>query len=228
MGDGYIAASDDAYGVMYNPAGMAWVTHPKMAIGYQYRFAMMNNFIASYAAKATREIGFGECLMYSGDVDNLQSEVHFISSYAYKFNNRFLFLRPFSLGASLKLSTITSPKSDDATASQKTFGVGLDIGLMTELADNIRFAAVLKDAPYVGKVNNTTTGVRYLEYEPMQLQMGGTYRVSYTTFLICQGQIPVYSDQLWAFSGGVEQEFFRVFKARLGIKKEAYLTPRGF
>ena len=226
LANGYIAASDDAYGVVYNPAAMAWISRPEMALGYQYRFAMMNNFIASYAAKATREIGFGECVMYSGDVDNLQSELHFISSYAYKFNRRFLFLQPFSLGASLNLSTITSPKSDDATASQKTFGVGLDIGLMTELADNIRFAAVLKNAPYVRKVNNTTTGIRYIEYEPMQLQMGGTYQASYTTFLICQGQIPLYADQLWAFSGGVEQEIFRVFKIRAGIKKQAYFnTP---
>lgn len=226
LGDGYIAASDDAYGVLYNPAAMAWLPHAEMAMGYQYRFAMMNNFIASYANKATREIGFGECLLYSGDIDKLQSEMHFISSYAYKFNGRFLFLRPFSLGVALKLSTITSPKSDDATASQKTFGAGLDIGFMTDFADNIRFAAVLKDAPTIQKVNNTTTGLRYIEYEPMLLQMGGTYQASYSTFLICQGQIPLYSDQLWAFSGGVEQEIFRVFKVRLGAKKQAYFdTP---
>jgi hypothetical protein len=56
--------------------------------------------------------------------------------------------------------------------------------------------------------------------------MGGTYQASYSTFLICQGQIPLYSDQLWAFSGGVEQEIFRVFKVRLGAKKQAYFdTP---
>ncbi len=226
LADGYVAASDDAYGVIYNPAAMAWLPRAEMAVGYQYRFATMNNFIASYANRATREIGFGECLMYSGDIEKLQSELHFISSYAYKFNQGFLFLRPFSIGLGLKLSTITSPKSDDATASQKTFGAGLDIGFMTEFADNIRFAAVLKDAPGVIKVNNTTTGIRYMEYEPMLLQMGGTYQAGYSTFLICQGQIPLYEDQLWSFSGGVEQEVFRVFKARVGLKKQAYFdTP---
>jgi hypothetical protein len=226
LADGYIAASDDAYGVIFNPAAMAWMPHAEMAVGYQYRFAMMNNFIASFANKATREIGFGECVMYSGDIDKLQTELHFISSYAYKFNRRILFLRPFSIGVALKLSTITSPQSEDATASQKTFGAGLDIGFMTAFADNIRFAAVLKDAPTINKVNNTTTGTRYLEYEPMLLQLGGTYQAGYSTFLICQGQIPLYEDQLWAFSGGIEQEFFRVFKARLGIKKQAYFnTP---
>ena len=226
LGDGYIAASDDAYGVVYNPAGMAWLPHAEMALGYQYRFSMINNFIASYVNKATREIGFGECVLYTGDVDKLQSELHFISSCAYKFNRPFLFPRPVSLGVSVKLSTITSPESEDATASQKTFEGGLDFGLMTEFADNIRFAAVLKDAPSIKKVNNTTTGIRYLEYEPMQFQMGGTYQAGYSTFLICQGQIPLYEDQLWAFSGGIEQEIFRVFKVRLGMKKQAYFdTP---
>jgi hypothetical protein len=126
----------------------------------------------------------------------------------------------------VKLGTLTSPKSDDATASQKTFSGGLDFGFMTELADNIHFAAVLKDAPTIRKVSNTTTGLRYLEFDPMLLQMGGTYQAGYTTFLICQGQIPLYSDQSWHFSGGIEQEIFRVFKVRLGCKKEAaYDTP---
>jgi hypothetical protein len=222
LGDGYVAGATDAYGVLYNPAGMAWVSGPEMATGYQYRFSMLNNFIASYVDKATREIGFGECVLYSGDIDNLQSELHFISAYSYKFNHPYLFPRPISVGVSVKLSTITSPESEDATASQKTFGGGLDFGMMTEFSDNIRFAAVLNDAPSIRKVNNTTTGVRYLEFDPMQLHLGGTYQAGYTTFLICQGQIPLYADQYWSFSGGIEQELFRVFKVRLGLKKQAY------
>ena len=103
---------------------------------------------------------------------------------------------------------------------------GLDVGLLTELADNIRFGLVFKDLPTVEKVNNTTTGTNYLEYEPTVLQMGGTYRAGYTTFLICQGQVPLYADQPWKFSGGVEQEIFSFFKVRLGIEKQAHFdTP---
>ncbi|MGB7566923.1 MAG: UPF0164 family protein, partial [Chitinivibrionales bacterium] len=226
LADQYVAASDDAYGVLYNPAGMAWLAHQDMALGYQYRFNLINNFVASYVNKATREIGFGECVLYSGDYTHLQDELYFISSYAYKFNQHFLFFRPFSIGVSVKLGSMTSPKSDDATASQKTFVAGLDVGLLTEFADNIRFGLVFKDLPTVEKVNNTTTGTNYLEYEPTVLQMGGTYRAGYTTFLICQGQVPLYADQPWKFSGGVEQEIFSFFKVRLGIEKQAYFdTP---
>ena len=216
LADQYVAASDDAYGVLYNPAGMAWLSHQDVALGYQYRFNLINNFVASYVNKATREIGFGECVLYSGDYTHLQDELYFISSYAYKFNQRFLFFRPFSIGASLKLGSITSPKSDDATASQKTLVAGLDVGLLTEFADNIRFGLVFKDLPTIQKVDNTTTGTKYIEYEPTILQLGGTYRVGYGTFLICQGQVPLYSDQPWKYSGGVEQEIFSFFKVRLG------------
>jgi hypothetical protein len=226
LGDGYVAAADDAYGPLFNPAGMSWLPHREMAIGYQYRFESLNNFVASYVNKATREIGFGEGILYSSDPDHLMSELYFISSYSFKVNHSFWILRPFSIGVSVKLGTITSPKSDDASSSQKTFSGGIDFGFMTDFAENIRFGAVLKDAPGIKKVSNTTSGLRYLEYDPMLLQMGGTYRVGYSTFLICQGQIPLYTDQSWQFSGGIEQEIFRVFKVRLGCKKEAYFdTP---
>ena len=221
LADQYVAASDDAYGVLYNPAGMAWLAHADCALGYQYRYNLINNFIASYVNKATREIGFGECVLYSGDYTHLQDELYFISSYAYKVNHRFLFLRPFSIGVSLKLGTINSPTSSDATASQKTLVAGLDVGFLTELADNIRFGLVFKDLPTIQKVNNTTTGTNYVEYEPTVLQLGGTYRVGFGTFLICQGQVPLYEDQPWKFSGGIEQEVFSFFKARAGIEREA-------
>jgi len=223
LGDAYVAAASDAYGVIYNPAGMAWVTGPEVATGYQYSFSMLNNVVASYVNKATNEIGFGECLLYSGDMDHLQNELHFISAYSYKFNHPFLLPRPVSVGVSVKLSTITSPESENATASQKTFEGGLDFGIMTELNDNIRLAGVLSDAPSIRKVNNTTTGSRYLEYDPMRLQIGGTFQPGSSTFLICQSQIPLFQDQYWAFSGGIEQALFRFFKLRLGLEKQIYL-----
>jgi hypothetical protein len=226
MGDGYVAAADDAYGPLFNPAGMSWLAHREASVGYQYRFGSLNNFVASYVNKATREMGFGECVLYVGDADKLQSELYFISSYSYKVNRKIWFLRPFSVGVSVKLGTLTSPKGEDATSSQKTFSGGLDLGFMTDFADNIRFGAVLRDAPSIRKVSNTTSGLRYLESDPTLLQMGGTYKVGYTTFLVCQGQIPLYRDQSWHFSGGIEQEIFRVFKVRAGCKKEAYFdTP---
>jgi hypothetical protein len=226
LADNYVAASDDAYGVMYNPAGMAWVKNFDVAIGYQYSYDLINNFVASYATKATREIGFGQAVYYNADYTGLQSELYFISSYAYKFNQLLPFLRPLSIGASLKVININTPRRDLGTVSQNTIGAGLDLGLMTEFADNIRFGLVFKDCPTYLKVSKDNNATQDIQASPPLLQVGGTYQVGYTTFLICQGQIPLNADQVWKFAGGIEQEFFQVFLARVGLKKEvSFDTP---
>jgi len=54
LANAYVAASDDAYGVLYNPAGMAWVSGPEAIVGYQYRFGF-DNIAAAYVNKATRD-----------------------------------------------------------------------------------------------------------------------------------------------------------------------------
>jgi hypothetical protein len=226
LADNYVAASDDAYGVMYNPAGMAWVKNFDVAIGYQYRYDLLNNFVASYATKATREIGFGQAIFYNADYSGLQSELYFISAYAYKFNQLLPFLRPLSIGASVKVININTPRKDLGTVSQNTIGAGLDFGLMTELSDDIRLGLVFKDCPTYLKVSKDNNATQDIQTSPPLLQIGGTYQVGYTTFLICEGQIPLNQDQVWKFAGAVEQEFFQVFLARLGLKREAsFDTP---
>lgn len=224
FGDGYIADANDAYGILYNPAGTAWVNGPEVALGYQHGYSMLNNFSVSHVDKA-KNIGFGQCLLYSADVDNLQRDIYFISAFSYKLNRLFPLPWPASIGVSVKLGTTNSPESENATASQKTSCGGLDFGLFMPVNDNICFAAVLNDAPGLRKVNNTTTDIHYLEYDPMRLNLGGTLQTGHTdynTFLIYQGQIPLYDDQHWHLSGGIEQELFHVIKLRLGLKKIVY------
>jgi hypothetical protein len=229
MGNCYVAASDDAYGVFFNPAGLSWAGRPEVGLGYQYRFGI-NNFAASFVNKATREIGFGEGFLYSGD--SLYNETFFVSSISYKFNNLIKFLRPFSFGASVKVLSdktagATADQPDRSTGSQ--FGIGLDLGFQWELAENIRYGLVFKDAPAVKHVANTARDAKYYEYLPTTLAMGGSFQANYATFLVCEGHIPLYDDQTWRFAGGVERVIFRVIRIRAGIEKEAYFdTPWKF
>lgn len=224
LGNCYVAASDDAYGVLYNPAGMAWLQHSDIAIGYQYRYDLINNFVASYAAKATRELGYGYAAYYNGDYEGKQNELYFLSSWGYKFNGFLSFPYPFSIGATVKFINIRTPQSDDGTVSGNTVGAGLDLGFMTEFTDYIRFGFVFKDVPTVTKVDNDR--YVYKESYPTTLLVGGTYRAGYTTFLICEGTVPLNEDQTWKFGGGIEQEFFDIFVGRVGLRKEAsFNTP---
>jgi hypothetical protein len=218
MGECYVAASDDATGVFYNPAGMAWVPNMDIAVAYQYRFEQLNLFAASFANKATRDFGFGHALYYISDYDHLQNEMYFLSSYAYKFNRLLPFLRPISLGVTLKIININTPARADGDVSQNSLGAGLDVGMQAELADHIRLGVVCKDLPTYVKVNNGSD--QYLESQPPVLLVGGTYQAGYSTFLICEGQIPLYSDQPWKFAGGIEQEVWQVLLIRAGAKKD--------
>jgi hypothetical protein len=219
LANSYVAASDDAYGVLYNPAGMAWVAGPEAVIAYQYRFGL-NNFAASYVNKATREIGFGQALLYRSDPEGLMTEMYFVSAIGYKFNRLPANIHPISLGANIKVISNRVKSTSDLSPGGSSFGVGLDLGLQWELSDQIRYGLLFRDVPVVNYWKNVLTDTRYAEPLPPTLLMGGTFQAGYSTFLIAEGQIPLYKDQPWKMSGGLEQEFFNLFCLRLGLQRE--------
>jgi opacity protein-like surface antigen len=221
----YVAASDDAYGVFFNPAGLSWIGGAEASVGYQYRFAGLSNIAGSYVNKATREIGFGQGILYSGD--KLQSEMYFVSAVSYKFNELVSFLRPLSLGASVKVLTKWTGKgASESSSTGSSFGFGLDLGLKWELTENIHYGLLFKNVPSFGHWNNTLTDTSYGETSPATLAMGGTFQANYATFLICEGHIPLNEDQPWVFAGAVERELFGLLKIRAGIEKMAdFNTP---
>lgn len=219
LANAYTAASDDAYGVLYNPAGIAWVANREAVLAYQYRFGL-NNIAASYVNKATREIGFGQALLYSADRDNLFREMYFVSAIAYKFNELFSFMRPFSAGANIKIVSNRVKGTDEGSVSGSSFGVGLDLGLLFELSDQIRYGLNFRDLPVVNRWKNVSTGERYFEANAATLHMGGTFKAGYKTLLIADGQLPLSKDQRWKMAGGIEQEVFKVLLLRIGMQKE--------
>jgi hypothetical protein len=230
LANAYVAVSDDAYGVMYNPAGMAWVAGPEAVLAYQYRFGL-DNIAASYVNKATREIGFGQGLLYQADREHLMTELYFISSVAYKFNNMPGILRPVSLGANVKILSNRVKSTSDISSGGSSLGVGLDLGLMWELSEVIRYGLLFRDVPVVNYWKNVKTDERYFEPHPATLLMGGAFQAGYSTFLVAEGHIPLYKDQPWRMAGGIEQEFFNLFKLRVGIQREImalYETPWKF
>jgi hypothetical protein len=227
LGNSYTAVSDDAYGVFYNPAGIGWIDGAEAVLAYQYRFGI-NNVAASYVNKATRELSFGQGILYSGDPDKLLTEMFFVSSIAYKFNDIVSFLRPFSLGANVKIASQRYKGTEPGSVSGSGFGVGLDLGLIMELSDQIRYGLEFRDLPLVNKYKNNTTGEKYFENATTTMHMGGSFRVGYSTFLVADGQIPLTTEQIWKMSGGIEQEIFKIIVLRGGAQKQiqtAFETP---
>lgn len=223
LANAYVALSDDAYGVLYNPAGMAWVSGPEAVLAYQYRFGL-DNVAATFANKATREIGFGQAVLFQSDREQLMTELTFVSAIAYKFNNLPLNLRPISVGANVKILGKRVRSTSEASSGGNSFGAGLDLGLMWELSEQIRYGLLFRDVPVVNYWKNVKGGYSYAEAQAATLAMGGTFRVGYSTLLIAEGNIPLYDDQSWKMAGGLEQELFNVLLLRIGIQREIMAT----
>lgn len=223
LANAYVAASDDVYGVFYNPAGMAWVGGAEAVLAYQYRFGV-DNIAATYVNKATREIGFGQGLLYSSDKDHMLTELYFVTSVAYKFTHLPEFIRPFSVGLNFKLASNRVKGKMADSPSGSSFGAGIDFGFLWELSERIRYGLLLKDLPVISKWKNVSTGATYYQANATSLHMGGTFRAGYKTFLIGEGEIPLSKEQNWKMAGGIEQEFFRYILLRAGLQKEVQTT----
>jgi len=229
LANAYVAASDDAYGVFFNPAGLGWLAGGEAALGYQYRFGL-DNVAASFVNKATREIGFGEGFLYNSDRDNLFYEAYFYSSIAYKLNEWIPFMRPIGFGATVKvISKGTGEAQSVSSVTGSAFGLGLDLGAQLELSENIRGGILFRDLPAVLRWYNSLSDTSYMEPVPAAFYWGGTFQAGYQTFMICEVQTPLNEDQVWRFAGGIERIIFRVFRIRAGIQKEAdFDTPWKF
>jgi len=219
LANAYTAVSDDAYGVLYNPAGMPFAENREAALTYQYRFGM-DLLAASYVNKATKDIGFGQAVFLATDRDNLMTELYFVSAAGYKFNQMPV-MGPLSAGASVKMMGSTVSGGGLDSPHGQSFGWGLDLGLMWELSPTIRYGLNVRDILSVNRWRNRTTGVNYSEWMPTTMHMGGSYRAEgYSTLLVADGQIPLYADQPWVMAGGIEYEFSGGFALRIGLQRE--------
>jgi hypothetical protein len=120
------------------------------------------------------------------------TELYFVTSVAYKFTHIPDFIRPFSLGINFKLASnrVKGKMADSPSAS--SFGAGIDMGLLWELSERIRYGLLLKDIPVISRWKNVSTGATYYQANAASLLMGGTFRAGYKTFLIAEGRDSYY------------------------------------
>ena len=234
MGNSYVALSQDAYGAFYNPAGVAWIKEPEASINFQNRFGLVNTVSASYVNKVTREIGWGNTLIYSGHPESFYQELYFSTLGAYRFTELWL-LPPFSVGANVHIMSARTTGGSGSPYDQtgSAYGFGLDIGFLMEIARNIDFGFVLNNVPTVNFFHNSSSTereignndyneYRYRENSPASLTMGGSFEVSHSTLFVAEGRIPFYQDQNWRFAGGIEQQIANPVRIRFGAEREIF------
>jgi len=234
MGNCYVALSKDAYGAFYNPAGASWIDGPQASLSYQNRFGLLNTVSASFMEKATREIGWGHSLIYSGHPESFYQELYFSTLASYRFSDLWI-LPPFSAGANLSVSSArtTGGSGSEYDQSGTAYGFGLDIGFLIELSNHIDFGLVFNNVPTFNFYHNSSSSekeigseiykeYRYNENSPPSLSLGGSFTASYATLLVAEGKIPLYRDQNWRFAGGLEQQIAIPVRLRFGAAKEIF------
>ncbi|MFH0920029.1 MAG: hypothetical protein V1913_06670 [Fibrobacterota bacterium] len=229
MGGAFIALSDDANAMAYNPAGMVRAAQRSFTAGYlryNFGYATYPYFYTGYVNKVTRTLSHGEAIITSSGKAFGSSETQIITSVAKVFDEVSDKLRPFSVGASLKFLMLTADKAtDEVYAWQENavsgggFGGAIDLGAQFELTDRITAALLLRDLFSTVKYTNTTTGKQYREGVPANIIVGGHYRLHNTLNLTLDGNKSLYTDTEDNIRMGLEKWVFDVLALRIGMSQ---------
>ena len=217
MGDAYIAVSNDATGILWNPAGICRIKKGELAASYLKTVVGIPYVNLEHVNRFSRTGAYGAALLSGGD--DTYSEVEVISSFAKLFDNVHKNLRPFAIGVNTRIRTSSYGEKGvgEWRSTGNSFGLALDAGMQFELADYIEMGLVVKNALGFQRWHNTATNKSYNEGVPTICAIGGAFRASQDLLLVMDGYIPVYSDQYYKLSMGVEKIVFNILAFRAGL-----------
>lgn len=219
MGNAYTAVSDDAVGLLWNPAGIARIHHSEITVGYLNHIAQIPLGGLSYVGKFSRTGSYGAAVRYNGDAVLHETEV--VSGFAKLYDELFPGMRPVSFGinAKMRMSSWGEEGVGIDRSTGNSFGFAFDAGIQAELADYIQFGLVARDVYSTQTYKNTATDTSYNEGTPAILVIGGAFYASPSLLLTTDGQIPLYIDQDYKLGMGIEKVLFGVLALRGGISQ---------
>lgn len=229
MGGAFVALSDDANAMAYNPAGMVRAAGREVTAGYlnlPFEYGSYPYFYTGYFNKITRTMSHGQALVTSSSPAFGSTETQVITGFAKLFDDIRENWRPFSVGANVKFLMFTAKKAtDDVYAWQENavegggFGASVDLGAQFELTERITAGLLLKDIVSSVSYTNTTTGYKYSEGVPANLVIGGHYRLFNNMNLVLDGNKSLYQDVPDNVRLGGEMWLWNVLAVRLGMSQ---------
>ncbi|GAB5518782.1 MAG: PorV/PorQ family protein [Rhodothermales bacterium] len=233
LGHAYVGLADDAYAVLWNPAGLGRHTSPALALSYAEQWSLIE-YQSAVLAVPVRTGGIGLAVLSSGD-DALR-EVTLASGYAHT-------LGTVHLGVALKyryasfgrntygdgdLIVFDPDEIAEGLAQQVSgtaVGFGLDLGLMVQATPHISVGAVVQDvyAP-VSWASATASAAyqsrgEYEEHVPFRLAIGTAYRAA-DQFTLAADYRPALTDtRSDAIHVGGEVHLLEVLSLRGGVQQ---------
>jgi long-subunit fatty acid transport protein len=235
MGNAYVAASDDANSVFWNPAGITSAS----AIAFEFNYLNQLQLVpysafAGVIPLSEGKDGLGVGLIYSGD--DAMKEFTFLASYARKFGK-------LNIGATAKYRyasfgnntfnaddyTVFDPGEIQTGEATQVFGngngFGFDVGAIYELNEEINVGLVLKDlfAPFRWSSDTKSETQKpqgdYDESMPINIVAGVAFRPVRSFRMNIDYRPPVLLDTYNVFRLGAEYTFMNVFSLRAGTQQ---------
>lgn len=239
LGQAYVGLADDAFAVLWNPAGLGGHTAPSVGLSYAEQWSLVE-YQSAVLAVPVRTGGVGLAVLSSGD-DALR-EVTLVSGYAHTLGalqlGVALTYRHASFGNNTyrdgDLVAFDPDEIAEGLAQQvqgTAVGFGVDVGLMLQATPRISVGAVVQDvyAP-VSWASATHGGAQqargaYDEHVPLRLAVGSAYHLT-NRFTVAADYRPALSDELAdAVHVGGEVYLLDVLQLRGGVHQRVGIQP---
>jgi hypothetical protein len=160
---------DDANALVWNPAGLARLRAQQVSFSYTKQFNLIPYHYAAHAQNLNSAFSHSEAVLLSGDA--ALQEVMLMVAGSYRFIDLWSEL---AIGATLKYKSATYGRNSDGgrgAVEGNAFGVGLDMGVLYELREDMTVAMVLRNVIDYVAWNSSALG-RYSQGSPFELVFG--------------------------------------------------------
>ncbi|MBN2416417.1 hypothetical protein JXO52_11275 [bacterium] len=222
MGGAHVALASDAYGLFWNPAGLAYVRGWQVGTMYARQFNIIPYGLVSGAKVFGDRYGTGLGFLSSGD--DAWRESTFLVSGAMKFAPN----SGFSFGMTVKIRTVSfGGNSDDSPyhVSGSAAGVGMDLGLRWKFAPRWTLGAVYRDILNQLSYTNKSRNTSYNEALPGTTVLGTAFMARKNLVFVMDWQHIVESVVPDRIAAGFEWRIFTLLYLRGGWSQNLTADP---
>jgi len=215
MGGACTALSDDAFGGLWNPAGLSRLTGPAAGFYYMKQFGLVPYLAATYVHPLqSADWTHGEALLVSGD-DALRETI-LAFSLAKRMDR---YLEHATLGATLRYKNAAFGNNSDGGDGQirgNAVGFSLDVGMQYRCQDRIVFGLICENVFDFVSWNSSGKGT-YRQSSPFGLVAGIAFIQPGNWILSTDLQKSLYRDTEDHVRIGVEKTLFSMLSLRGGL-----------
>ena len=214
LGGAYTAAANDAYSIIWNPAGLTQIQGQQASFYFTKQFNIIPYSMAVYANQpANSNWGHGEAVFVSGD-DALRETMIYLGI-GYKADR---LLKGLKLGTAIKYKNASfgeNPNGGEGQITGGAIGFGLDFGALYTIQEKFVAGISVKNVFDVVSWNSSSMGV-YTQNSPVRLIGGMVFQISPHYLIAVDMEKSLFLDTTNRLNLGMERVLFDILSLRGG------------